>query len=138
MTTIHDAYDELYVYAMGHGDPSFILQHVVDANAAQTAAAGDKPIRLVFALIGLYLHVERGFSGRQVQLAHMRLGACRKRWPVVPLPPNRGAVTAVDVAAVPPGSGRDAAIDEWCRSTWAAFDTSRETIVDLLRAEEIV
>ena len=36
------AYDELYVYTMGRD--SFILQHVVDAQKAQTARESRKPI----------------------------------------------------------------------------------------------
>jgi hypothetical protein len=56
------AYDELYVYTMGR--PRFILQHVVDAYAAQTATRDGKPITVVFALIGTYLHIEKQFSGK--------------------------------------------------------------------------
>ena len=60
------AYHELCCYTLTHGDPAFIHQHVVDAYAAQDASNTDNPIRLTFALVGLYLHVERGFTGRQV------------------------------------------------------------------------
>ena len=47
-------------------DPAFIHQHVMDAWAVQTADELTKPIQLTFALVGLYLHVEMAFSGRQV------------------------------------------------------------------------
>ncbi len=70
------AYDELYMYAMGR--PGFILQHVVDAFTVQAASTDSKPIAVVFGLAGLYLYVERRYSGRQVQKAHMLL-ARRKR-----------------------------------------------------------
>ncbi len=73
MTSDKEAYNELCCYTLAHGDTSFIHQHVVDAFAAQTAGDGTKPIALAFALIGLYLHVEREFSGKQVQRAHMFL-----------------------------------------------------------------
>jgi len=56
----HDFY-ELCCYTLAHDDPSFIHQHVVAAFAAQHAQENDKPIKLTFALAGLYLHVERGF-----------------------------------------------------------------------------
>jgi len=59
------AYDEVYVYSMSR--PGFILQHVVDAFGVQTANAESKPIRVVFGLIGLYLHVEKQFSGHEAQ-----------------------------------------------------------------------
>jgi hypothetical protein len=74
MNTEQDIYTELCFYTLAHGDPAFIHQHVVDAFAAQTSEQNDKPIKLTFALVGLYLHVERQFTGRQVQLAHMKLG----------------------------------------------------------------
>jgi hypothetical protein len=75
-----DLQDELSYYTLAHGDPEFVHQHIVDAFAAQLATPNSKPIQVVFALIGLYLHQERGFTGRQVQLAHMRLGTPRRNW----------------------------------------------------------
>jgi hypothetical protein len=132
MDPMRAAYDELYAYTLEHGGPSFILQHVVDAYGAQMAAAGDKPIRLVFSLAGLCLHVERQFTGRQVQRVHMRMGQHKREWPRVPLPSDRGNMTAADVVAVPPGADRDRAIDAWCETVWRAFSGSRQQVVDLL------
>jgi hypothetical protein len=66
-----EAYQELAAYTLSHGDPSFLHQHVIDAHGAQCAAAGDPPIQLAFALIGLYLYLERGFTGtRGAACAH--------------------------------------------------------------------
>lgn len=126
-----DVYDELYAYTMGRA--GFILQHVVDAHKAQTATPSTAAIGVVFSLVGLYLHVEHGFTGTQVQQAHMRMGAKRRAWPTIELPIDRGALTAAEVMAVAAGPARDAAIDEWCRSVWRAFSASRETIVALTR-----
>lgn len=98
---MRSAYDEVYVYTMGR--PGFILQYVVDAHAAQIANGTSKPIRIVFALVGLYLHVERHFSGHQVQQAHMELGRRKRAWPIVDLPNDRGAMTVADVLAAPAG-----------------------------------
>jgi hypothetical protein len=136
MDQLHDAYDEVYAYTMGRG-PSFILQHVVDAFGAQAATANTKPIGLTFSLVGLYLHVEKRFSGRQVQLVHMQLGKRKRRWPAIPLPVDRGSITVVEVLAAPPGAERDAAIDAWCGSVWEAFRESRQAIIDLLREYDI-
>jgi hypothetical protein len=66
-------YSELAYYTLAHSDPAFIHQYVVDAYTAQTADESSKPISVVFALIGLYLHVEKGYNGKQVQHAHTRL-----------------------------------------------------------------
>ena len=129
------AYDEVYVYTMGR--PRFILQHVVDAFAAQTANEETKAITVTFALAGLYLHVERQFTGRQVQLAHQQL-ACRKRdWPTVHLPTDRGTMTVYDVLAAPVGAERDNAISAWCQSVWTAFRDNRPAIIELLREYQI-
>ena len=62
---------ELSCYTQTHPDPSFIHQHVVDAFAAQCAYENTKPITLSFALIGLYLHIEKGYSGKEAQRAHI-------------------------------------------------------------------
>ncbi len=122
-----DRFDELCFYTLQHGDARFIHQHVVDAYAAQTADANTKPITVVFALVGLYLHLERGCTGREVQRAHMKMAKRRKQWPPLPLPEGRGKVTVADVVAVPPGPERDRAIDRWCASVWEAWSASHGT-----------
>ena len=125
------AYNEVYTYTMGR--PGFILQHVVDAFAVQTANDKSRPIGVVFGLVGLYLHVEKQFSGHQVQKAHMELGRKKREWPCVYLPEDRGSMTVADVLAASAGPERDKAIDEWCRSVWTAVAANRQTIIALLR-----
>ena len=132
---MRSAYDEVYAYTMGR--PEFILQHVVDAYAAQTASRNSKPIGVVFALVGLYLHVEKDFSGRQVQKVHMALGRRKRAWPSVDLPTDRGAMTVADVLASSAGPERDKAIDTWCGCVWTAFGASRQIIVNLLQEYQI-
>jgi hypothetical protein len=136
--TASEAYDELYADAMHRPRPPFVLQHVVDAFGAQGATDEDKPIRLVFALVGLFLHVEMGWSGVQVQRAHLQLAARKTTWPSIALPVDRGRLTAADVLSTPPGDARDRAIDAWCESVWSAFAGSRDTIVALLRDHAII
>ena len=135
MDTMRAAYDEVYVYTMSR--PGFILQHVVDAFAVQTANGDSKPIGLVFGLVGLYLHVEKQFSGRQVQKVHMELGHRKREWPRIDLPADRGSLTVADVLAAPGGPERDTAIHDWCRSLWTAFRGNRQTIILLLREYQI-
>jgi hypothetical protein len=55
-----EQYDELAYYTLAHPDPGFIHQNIVDAFAAQTASEADKPIKIAFALVGLYLCVVKG------------------------------------------------------------------------------
>src|SRR4051812_36514790 len=116
MDNLRAAYDEVYVYTMGR--PGFILQHVVDVFAVQTASAETKPISIVFGLVGLYLHVEKQFSGREVQKVHTALGRRKREWPRVYLPEDRGSLTMADVLATTAGPERDRAIDDWCKSVW--------------------
>jgi Family of unknown function (DUF5946) len=136
MDAARAAYDEVYAYTMGR--PGFILQHVVDAFAVQTANDRSKPIGVVFGLVGLYLRVEKQFSGHRVQKAHIQLGRRRREWPRVLLPEERGSVTVADVLVAPPGPERDRAIDDWCRSVWTAFSGNRQMIVALLREYQII
>src|SRR3954464_9787599 len=106
-------YNELTLYTLLKRDPEFIHQEVVDAWAAQTADENSKPIKIAFALIGLYLYLEKGCTGREVQLAHMRLAKDgRKEWPYFKLPEHRGSITAADVLRAPAGPERDAAIKD--------------------------
>jgi hypothetical protein len=89
---------------------------------------------LTFALVGLYLYLEKGQTGREVQQAHMRLARRKQTWPAFDLPASRGTVTPNDVMAAPPGTERDAAIERWCASVWAAYAHHRRKLEDLLRA----
>jgi hypothetical protein len=131
--TEQEALAELTGYTLSHSDPSFIHQYVVDAWAAQTADGQSKPIGVFFALAGLYVHLEEGQSGRQVQRVHQLLANRRKQWPTFPAPKQRGTVRVTDVMAEPPGAKRDAAIERWCRSVWEAWSGSREQVCALLK-----
>lgn len=137
MPSERDAYDELQCYTLAHGDRAFIHQHVVDAWAAQHADERTKPIALTFALVGLYLHVEKGFSGRQVQRAHIGLAQHKRNWPSFALPHERGCVTASHVVATPAGPERDQAIDAWCASVWDAFGETHQAVAELLEQHGI-
>jgi len=114
------------------GRRKFILQHVVDAQQAQTATQDNKPMGIVFSLVGLYLHVEKGFTGVEVQKAHQKLGRQKRQWPTIPLPQQRGSITASDVMVAPAGPERDATIDRWCETVWKAYSDSRDAIVRLV------
>ncbi|MGE0043698.1 MAG: DUF5946 family protein [Vicinamibacterales bacterium] len=138
MTSPIDAYHELSAWTLTLGDETFIHQHVVDAFAAQNADDASKPIGITFALAGLYLHLEHGFSGKQVQRAHMEMARSKRPWPRWPLPADRGAMTAVDVLAATAGPARERAIDAWCESVWAAFHEHQTGIRILLQQYGIV
>src|SRR5689334_22985565 len=81
-----NAYYELACYTLVHPDPSFIHQYMVDAYAAQHANVYSKPISVAVALAGLSLHLERGYSGRQVRAAAYAVG--EEETTLAPLPPS--------------------------------------------------
>jgi hypothetical protein len=126
---------ELSCYTLTHRDRSFIHQHAVDAFAAQYADENTTPITLAFALIGLYLLIEKNFSGKEVQQAHMKLAKHLKQWPTFNLPGNRGELMVYDVVAAPVGSKRDEAILKWCASVWQAYIESHQKVTELVKTE---
>jgi hypothetical protein len=126
---------KLSCYTQTHPDPSFIHQHVVDAFAAQHADENTKPITLAFALIGLYLHLEKNYSGKEVQIAHVKLAKHRKQWPKFNLPDFRGNITIYDVIDAPKGLKMDEMIHKWCVSVWEAYSESHKKVAALVQTE---
>jgi hypothetical protein len=123
---------ELSLYTLSHGDTFFIHQVAVDAYAAQHAGPASKPITIAFALVGLCLLLERGYTGKAVQRAHMRLASRSKRWPSFDPPAHRGSVTVSDVLRVVPGSERDETIMRWARSVWMAWERAHPAVRTLI------
>jgi hypothetical protein len=126
------AYDEVCSDTLSRRDAEFVHQHVVDAYLAQQATSESGAIGVVFALVGLYLFVEHGWTGRDIQRAHMLMARRRRSWPAMVLPAARGSMTSCEVAAAPPGPERDAAIRAWCESVWSALAANRQPVADLL------
>lgn len=120
--------NELSYYTLAQRDPRFIHQHLVDAYGAQHVRPSRSTIGAAFALAGLYLAVERGFTGRQVQKLHMLMGNRSKVWPRF-VPPNEvGPRTVADVVTVEPGPARDQALIDWCRSVWNAWSRDQDRV----------
>ncbi|HEX6533451.1 MAG TPA: DUF5946 family protein [Gemmatimonadaceae bacterium] len=138
MDTTEHLHLTLWAYTLEHRGPDFVHQHAVDAFGAQHADAHTRPIELTFALVGLYLHVERGYTGREVQRVHAALARRRPAWPSFVLPAFRGEVTTAEVLAAPAGPERDAAIDAWCAAVWAAYGDCRDAVVELLHRSGVV
>lgn len=133
---IQDQYNELAFYTLEHPDKAyFIHQLVVDAFMAQTADESTKPIGITFALVGLYLCLEKNYTGRQVQLAHMQLAKSKKIWPSINLPAERGKITVSDVLFAKSGEARDSMIKKWCASVWEAYKENHVTVKMLVKNE---
>ena len=120
--------NELSYYTLAHGDPAFIHQHVVDAYGAQHVRQSGSTIGAAFTLAGLYLAVERRFTGRQVQKMHVLMARASKQWPRFDPPDDVGPLTVADVLAVEAGPSRDEAIMRWCASVWTAWSSEHERV----------
>jgi hypothetical protein len=124
--------NELSYYTLAHGDPAFIHQHLVDAYGAQHVRQLKSTIGAAFALAGLYLAVERGFTGRQVQKMHMLMASKSKQWPRFVPPADVGPLTVSDVLTVQPGPGRDQELMRWCASVWAAWSPEQPRVREMV------
>jgi Family of unknown function (DUF5946) len=124
--------NELSYYTLAHGDPQFIHQHLVDAYGAQHVRRSESTIGAAFALAGLYLAVERGLTGRQVQKMHMLMARASKEWPRFVPPMDVGPLTVADVLAVEPGPGRDQKLMDWCQSIWAAWGPEQGRVKEMV------
>ncbi len=71
----------------------------VDAYGAQHAGEPTGRIYVAYSLVGLYLALERGWSGIQARDFHGRMGRPAHDWPAFVRPPTTGDVTVADVVA---------------------------------------
>ncbi|CAM1346965.1 DUF5946 family protein [Tenacibaculum insulae] len=119
----NEHFNELSFYTLPHPDSVyFIHQLVVDAFTAQTANENTKRISLVFSLVGLYLLIEKNYTGREIQRAHTLLSNHKDFLPEIKLPSERGNITIIDV--LNNKSNRDKLIKEWCFSVWEQYKTN--------------
>lgn len=128
-------FDELAFYTLAQPRSEFLHQLAIDTFTAQHATGASKPLSVVFAVLGLYLHAERGFAGLQIQQVHMQLAPRRLPWPVLPLPKRHADLTVADVLAATPGPARDAMIRRWCVAEWQYWTDCRPAIAHLLRTQ---
>ena len=127
MITDSKLFEELSYYTLSHPDSDyFIHQLIVDAFTAQTADKDTKKISLVFSLVGLYLLIEKNYTGKQIQRAHTVLANYKEYLPEIKLPENRGEITISEV--LKSKLNRDEMIKKWCSSVWKAYESSKEEI----------
>jgi hypothetical protein len=128
---------ELSAYHLSIPDTTFIHQLVTDVYGAQHSGGITKNITTAFSLIGLYLALEQGYSGWQVQQAHMELATQRKDWPRFEPPSQTGRLNVLDVLLADEGRERDERFQEWARDVWQSWQESHEwvktTVSQMLR-----
>jgi len=129
-----ELFHKLSYYTLAHPNQHyFIHQHIVDAYTAQNAMEKMKPIKIIFALSGLFLYIEKGYTGRDVQNAHIRLSENKGKWPKIELPASKGEVGVSDVLHEEPGEKRDKKIRDWCESVWKAYHTHHGVIEENMK-----
>ena len=131
-------YDELTSYTLAQTGSEFLHQHLVDCFTLHTATATTKPIGVVFALVGVCLASEYGFTGRQVQLVHIHLARTKQDYPSLTLPDHRGTTTIHDILALTPGHKRDAGLRAWCADVWQAWSAHHANIRHILHTGGVV
>ena len=130
-------YQALCAYTLSHAYPVFLHQYVVDTYCIQNATAETKGIAMSFALIGLYLAVEKNISGKQVQRFHMQMARVRKPWPRFTPPPAPASITASDVMTAAPGPLRDQMIRSWTQAVWNSCSAEVQAEVRELTQSEL-
>ena len=103
----------------------------MDAYQAQMSDSQTKSIAIVFALLGLYLFLEEEYTGREVQLMHMKIAKKKPaRWPEIIFPENKGDVNIQDVLKLTSSTEKEAMIKHWCESVWNAYSESQQVVRD--------
>jgi hypothetical protein len=128
---VDEKYYALAYYTLGLQDECFIHQYMVDAYTAQTANSDTKPIALTFALVGIYLHIEKNYSGKEVQAFHTLMSNKKIKWPIFELPTNRGEISIDMVIAAEIEEERNKMIQLWCNSIWMAFSANHKVVKEI-------
>ena len=110
---------ELSGYTLSINDPGFIHQYIVDAYGAQHAGVPTNNIRVIFSLAGLYLATEHNYTGRQVQLVHMKIP--KQIWPDLAPPDVPAPITVADVINTNTEEEKIGMIEKWARSVWESW-----------------
>lgn len=121
-------FGELTAHTMSKNDPAVIHQHCVDAYGAQHSGGETKPITTVFSLVGLYLFLEQGYTGSEVQRAHTTLGDRDRSWPELSPPRSPGDITVQAVLDATPGDERTRTIERWAESVWQTWEESHQWV----------
>lgn len=124
-------YTQLAGYTLSLNDKEFFHQTAIDTYESQHTGATAKNITTAFGLIGLYLAIEKGFTGKQVQRAHMFLGERAHDWPRFEPPTNKWEVTVADVMDTPEAD-RIVKIKQWAFSVWQGWRASHTQVKALV------
>jgi hypothetical protein len=130
---MQEYFNELAFFTLNLNDEGFVHQYVVDAYTTQYADNNTKQISLAFALVGLYLFVEKGYSGRVVQRFHTLMSKNKIAWPNFTLPSNYDRdINILTVLACKSAKERISMIEKWCVSVWQTNKDNHEKVKNLV------
>lgn len=124
----NELFNELSGYTLSQTNTNFMHQYIVDAYGAQHAGEPTKNIRVAFSLIGLYLAVEHNYTGRQVQLAHMKIP--KQQWATLEPPKENSNITVADVLNAGSDLHKHSMIKNWARSVWESWSHYHQLITE--------
>lgn len=127
-----ELYWKLSFYTLSLRDDFFIHQYIVDAYAAQHASIQTKPIKTAFALFGLYLAIEHGYTGKEVQNAHIFLASKNKNWPKFIPPKVKSTLNVLDVIKKSDDK-KEEMIKQWMSDVWNSWKENHTEISKLVK-----
>jgi hypothetical protein len=125
-----DLYWEVSAYTLSLTDKFFLHQYIVDAYAASHVDTHTKPMKIYFSLLGLYLALEKQYTGREVQLAHMQLGKEKKVWPPYKLPTHYATLTIKDIYETH-NAKKATIIYRWMREVWDLWGSTHDEVKEV-------
>ena len=117
-------------------DPAVSRLHqlTVDTYAAQHSGGSVPLITTAFALIGLYLAVEKNVPGLEVGAAHKRFADRRRSWPRFIAPTTaRWPMTILDIALAESAHAHQTAVEAWAAAVWRGWRDHHAAIAALTR-----
>jgi len=124
---------ELYMTVVGHElshipQLGALHQLTEDAYSAQHAGARVPAIGMAFALIGLHLALDDGWSGNAVRAAHQFLAARHNEWPHFEPPSTPASLTIAHVAGSPTPEEHASRVRAWSASVWESWSAQHAAV----------
>jgi hypothetical protein len=126
-------YGEVIGYELAHvAELGLFHQLMVDTYAAQHAGGRASALNVAFAVIGLYLALEMGWSGDRVRDAHRFLANRFRTWPSLEPPPDGAGLTVIDVAMAGSAQEHGERIEAWALSVWRRWQPLHGAVAELI------
>jgi len=115
---------------------NFLLLHILFILGAELylnnlSSFWGPPQSTTFAMIGLYLTFEKGYTGKQVQRTHIFLAKKNKEWPRFDRLKEKNALTVLDVLQSPESEYMNM-IRKWGKSVWEMWKPEHESVRKLV------